>query len=95
MQTTNINTTYSKQRHTFTHNHDYESESVNAIVYGGLEYPNDINGNIHIVDLGKENADGRYMLTLENDGWISDDLAELETRLFKWMQDEGYEYDSK
>jgi hypothetical protein len=33
---------------TFTHNHDYESESVNEIVYGGLEYPNDINGNIQL-----------------------------------------------
>lgn len=94
MQTTNINNTYSKQRYTFTHNHDYESESVNAIVYGGLEYPNDINGNIHIVDLGEGNEGGRYMLTLENDGWISDDLGELEPRLFQWMNDSGYEYDA-
>ena len=85
------NTTYSKQTHSFTE----DGETINAIVYCGLTYPDDINGNIHIVDLGKENVDGRYMLTLENDGWISDDLAELETRLFKWMQDEGYEYDSK
>jgi hypothetical protein len=35
------------------------------------------------------------MLTLENDGWLSDDLKDLEPRLFEWMRTEGYEEDSK
>jgi hypothetical protein len=87
--------TYSKIRHTFTHNHDYENESVNAVVYGRLNHPNDINCNIHIVDLGEGNKNGRYMLTLENDGWMSDKLEDLEPRLFEWMQKQGYEYDSE
>lgn len=90
-----IRKTYSKTRYTFTHNHDYEKESVNAIVYGGLEHPSDINGNIHIVDLGEGHEGGRYMLTLENDGWMSDNLAELEAILFPWMESEGFEYDEE
>jgi hypothetical protein len=87
--------TYSKTRHTFTHNHDYENESVNAVVYGGLNHPNDINCNIHIVDLGEGNKNGRYMLMISNDGWQSDNLAELEAILFPWMESEGYQYDEE
>ena len=83
--------TYSKQTHSFTE----DGQTINAIVYGGLDHPNDINGNIHIVDLGEGNEGGRYMLTLENDGWLSDDLKDLEPRLFEWMRTEGYEEDSK
>jgi len=82
---------YSKQAHTFTE----DGETINAIVYGGLSHPNDINGNIHIVDLGEGHEGGRYMLHISNDGWLSDNLAELEVRLFEWMKDEGYEEDAK
>jgi hypothetical protein len=92
MQTTTANARYSKQAHSFT---DEDGETINAIVYGGLDHPNDINGNIHIVDLGEGHEGGRYMLTLENDGWLSDDLKDLEPRLFEWMKAEGYEEDSK
>jgi hypothetical protein len=35
------------------------------------------------------------MLTLANDGWMSDKLEDLEPRLFEWMQAEGFEYDSE
>jgi len=91
MQTTNSNTTYSKQRHTFTEN----GETINAVVYGGLVKPDEAMANCIIEDLGEGNEGGRYMLTLENDGWMSDDLSELEPRLFQWMNDSGYEYDSK
>lgn len=49
MQTTTANARYSKQAHSFT---DEDGETINAIVYGGLDHPSDINGNIHIVDLG-------------------------------------------
>jgi hypothetical protein len=83
--------TYSKQAHTFTE----DGKTINAIVYGGLSHPNDIYGNIHIEDLGEGKfKGGRYMLTIGNDGWMSNDLAELEAILFPWMEYEGYEYDA-
>ena len=83
--------TYSKQSVTF-----YEDGvHCNAIVYAGLAHPTDIYGNIHIADLGEGNEHGRYMLTLGNDGWMSDKLEDLEPRLFEWMQAEGFEYDSE
>jgi hypothetical protein len=95
MQITTAETTetksYSKQAHSFIE----DGQTINAIVYGGLDHPNDINGNIHIVDLGEGHEGGRYMLTLENDGLLSDDLKDLEPRLFEWMRTEGYEEDSK
>jgi hypothetical protein len=83
--------TYSKQSVTFYEDGVY----CNAIVYAGLAHPTDIYGNIHIADLGDGNQGGRYMLTLGNDGWMSDKLEDLEPRLFEWMQAEGFEYDSE
>ena len=83
--------TYSKTLHTFTE----DGKQLNAIVYGGLVHLNDAYGNIIIEDLGQECQLGRYMLIISNDSWVSDDLEELETRLFEWMQAEGFEYDSE
>jgi len=80
--------TFSKQLHTFTEN----GETINAIVYGGLVKPDEAEANCIIKDIG---GDKRYLLTISNDGWMSDNLAELETRLFEWMQRQGYEYDSQ
>ena len=80
--------TYSKQLHTFTEN----GETINAIVYGGLVKPDEAEANCIIKDIG---GSKRYLLTISNDGWMSDDLAELEVRLFEWMQRQGYEYDSQ
>ena len=81
--------TYSKQTHAFI----VDGEKVNAVIYGGLDHPNDLYGNIHIEDLGEDNKHGRYMLMISNDGWQSDNLAELEAILFPWMESEGYDYD--
>ena len=68
---------------------------MNTIVYGGLVHLNDAYGNIIIEDLGEDNKNGRYMLMISNDGWQSDKLEDLETRLFEWMQSEGFEFDSE
>lgn len=83
--------TYSKTRHTFTEN----GETINAIVYGGIYKLDEAQANIIIEDLGEGNEHGRYMLTLGNDGWMSDKLEDLEPRLFEWMQAEGFEYDEE
>jgi len=83
--------TYSKTRHTFTEN----GETINAIVYGGIYKLDEAQANIIIEDLGEGNEHARYMLTLGNDGWMSDKLEDLEPRLFEWMQSEGFEYDSQ
>ena len=101
MQTTQTNTdasavkvtrkTYSKQCHTFIE----DGKPMKTIVYGGLVHLNDAYGNIIIEDLGEDNKHGRYMLMISNDGWQSDNLAELEAILFPWMESEGYEYDEE
>jgi hypothetical protein len=83
--------TYSKTRHTFME----DGKPLKAIVYGGLVHLNDAYGNIIIEDLGENNKHGRYMLTIANDGWMSDNLEDLEPRLFEWMQAEGFEYDEE
>ena len=83
--------TYSKQFHTFIE----DGKPMNTIVYGGLVHLNDAYGNIIIEDLGEDNKQGRYMLMISNDGWQSDNLAELEAILFPWMESEGYEYDDE
>jgi len=82
---------YSKQLHTFTE----DGEPMHTIVYGGLVHLNDAYGNIIIEDLGEDNKHGRYMLMISNDGWQSNNLAELEAILFPWMESEGYEYDEE
>ena len=83
--------TYSKQLHTFIEN----GETINAVVYGGIYKLDEAQANIIIEDLGEGNEHGRYMLTLGNDGWMSDNLAELEAILFPWMESEGFEYDEE
>lgn len=35
-------------------------------------------------------AEGRWYLLLANLEWITDDLAALERRLYKWAESEGY-----
>jgi hypothetical protein len=83
--------TYSKQLHTFIE----DGKPMKTIVYGGLVHLNDAYGNIIIEDLGEDNKHGRYMLMISNDGWQSDNLAELEAILFPWMESEGYQYDEE
>ncbi len=36
------------------------------------------------------NTDKKYCLTIGNEGWVSDDLAELEKHLFDFAMDEGF-----
>jgi hypothetical protein len=86
-----MQTTYSKQNHTFIE----DGETINAIVYGGLMKPDEAHANCIIEDLGEGHLGGRYMLHISNDGWLSDNLGELESRLFAWMKYEGYEEDAK
>jgi hypothetical protein len=38
---------------------------------------------------------GRYMLVIGADSWVSDNLVELESILFPWMESEGFEYDEE
>ena len=86
-----MNNTYSKQLHTFTEN----GETINAVIYGGLAHPNDISGNFHIIDNGEGSVGGRYLMELERDNYLTDDLKSLEVILFEFMQSEGFEYDSQ
>ena len=86
-----VRNTYSKQLHTFIE----DGKPMKTIVYGGLVHLNDAYGNIIIEDLGEDNKHGRYMLMISNDGWQSDNLAELEAILFPWMESEGYQYDEE
>jgi hypothetical protein len=84
--------TYSKQLHTFVE----DGHPMHTIVYGGLVHLNDAYGNIIIEDLGEgKYKGGRYMLVIGADSWVSDNLAELESILFPWMECEGYEYDEE
>ena len=59
----------------------------NAIIYGDFIHKNDMEANYHIEDLGEGHNGGRYMLTIENQGWMDDNLAKLEKILFKWVKD--------
>ena len=57
--------------------------------FEGVDY---IDHALHINLTGDE-ADtlgGKYYLLIERSEWISDDLAELEYELFKFISDEGY-----
>ena len=58
-----------------------------AVIYGEFLHKNDMEANYHIEDLGEGNDGGRYMLTIENQGWMDDDLAKLEGILFNWMDE--------
>jgi hypothetical protein len=44
---------------------------------------------LHVEDCG-DNPKGRWMLTLGNDGWMSDRLDALEKKLWDWAEGEGY-----
>ena len=69
---------------TFT---DDEGNKVNAWIYGEFIHKDDLWANYHIEDLGEGNDGGRYMLQIENEGWMDDDLVKLEGILFQWMED--------
>lgn len=58
-----------------------------AIIYGDFLHKNDMDANFHIEDLGEGNDGGRYMLTIENEGWLDDSLPKLEGILYNWMEE--------
>lgn len=58
-----------------------------AIIYGDFIHKNDMEANYHIEDLGENNEGGRYMLTIENEGWLDNDLGKLEKILFNWVEE--------
>ena len=80
--------TYPKQMHQFPMDHYKNPDGpTTAWVYNGITDPVEPYANYII----EETDDGKYMLVLENDSFISDNLAALEPRLFAWMENEGVE----
>jgi hypothetical protein len=80
--------TYPKQLHTFPKDEFKNPDGpTTAWVYNGIHDPVEPYANYII----EETDDGKYMLVLENDSFISDKLADLEPRLFAWMESEGVE----
>ncbi len=75
-----------KHEKTYATLKDENGDLVNAWIYGEFIHREDLWANYHIQDLGEGNDGGRYMLTIENDGWLDDDLAKLEGILFEWME---------
>lgn len=81
-------TTYPKQMHQFPQDHYKNPDGpLTAWVYNGITDPVEPYANYII----EETDDGKYMLVLENDSFIADKLADLEPRLFAWMENEGVE----
>jgi hypothetical protein len=60
-------------------------EMICYIGKDGIFYPNDPEANYHIEIVN--HADGKYMLTIENHGWIDDDLGKLESILMDFIVD--------
>lgn len=78
--------TYPKQLHTFPKDEFKNPDGpTTAWVYNGIHDPVELYANysIELMD------DGKFILVLENDSFISDKLADLEPRLFAWMENEG------
>ena len=83
-------TTYPRQLHTFPKDEFKNPDGpMVAWVYNGITDPVEPYAN-YIIEMTEHNVeDGKYMLVLENDSFISDNLTDLEARLFEWMEDEG------
>lgn len=59
---------------------------ANALIYGHFVHKTEMEGNYHIVDLGRRN-DGRYMLHIENSSYLDNDLPKLEQILCEWIDE--------
>ena len=80
-------TTYPKQLHTFPKDVFKNPDGpMVAWVYNGITDPVEPYANYIIEVLGYGN---QFMLVLENDSFIERSLADLEPRLFAWMENEG------
>ena len=79
-------TTYPRQLHTFQKDEFKNPDGpLTAWVYNGIADPVEPYANYIIEVFGN----GQFMLVLENDSFMTTDLASLEARLFEWMEDEG------
>ena len=79
-------TTYPKQRHTFKHDgFSNPMGPLTAWVYNGILDEREVYANYIIEEI----KGGKFMLVIENDSFIADNLADLEPRLFAWMENEG------
>lgn len=76
---------YPKQLHTFHRSQWHPDGPTTAWVYNEINDPYEPYANyiIEVLD------GGQFMLVLENDSFITADLASLEARLFDWMEGEG------
>ena len=80
--------TYPKQLHTFPEDQYKNPEGpLTAWVYNGITDPVEPYANYIIEEI----EGGKLMLVLENDSFIADKLADLEPRLFAWLEREGVE----
>lgn len=78
---------YPKELHTFPKDEQCNPDGpLTAWVYNGITDPVEPYANYIIEVLGYGN---QFMLVLENDSFITADLASLEARLFEWMENEG------
>ncbi len=62
-------------------------ERVSGIIYGPYAGSPYLQENLYIETI--DDPDGKYHLILGRDSWLSDDLTELEQRLFGWAMGEG------
>jgi hypothetical protein len=81
---------YPKQLHTFPKDEFKNPDGpMVAWVYNGITDPVEPYANYIIEDMGEDKCFFRYLLVIENQQFQSNDLADLEPRLFEWMEDEG------
>ena len=80
--------TYPRQLHTFSKDEFKNPDGpMVAWVYNGITDPVEPYANYIIEWLN--DGKGNFMLVLENDSFMTSDLASLEARLFEWMENEG------
>ena len=80
--------TYPKQLHTFPKDEFKNPDGpLTAWVYNGITDPAEPYANYIIEWLN--DGKGNFMLVIENDSFIADNLADFEPRLFAWMENEG------
>lgn len=79
---------YPKQLHTFPKDQYKNPDGpLTAWVYNGIADPVEPYANYIIEWLN--DGHGNFMLVIENDSFISDEIESLEARLFEWMEGEG------
>lgn len=96
----NPNPRYPRISATFSERAGVKLITTAAYIYNGLNDPNDLLGNIHILDLENsiDNSTGKkasevngfkYVLAIGREEYTGNDLSELEEILFRWLDEEG------